>query len=234
MPDQTVYVETHAGAPLHVLGPSGEWHKGIEKALRFVPRLDHPYFSLAAEYVGRGRYPASWVFAADRLARRARAVAVHLADTSDAVAGAYQVSVTSLAPSNVMVTFQQADGFGAANTISAASLVFVDPPFSPDPKAEWRALARTCDSLSSRGTPFLAWYPFYWPTEPQRLSDSTGCRAWEAWWSRCGPKPSQNMKGCGVLVSHQVATILEALVPRLREVAASISSELNVREPYAT
>ena len=62
------YVEGHAGAPIHNLTDGGEWVRGV-KVVKHALR-DSCYMAMANEWLDRGQYPASWMFVADRLARR--------------------------------------------------------------------------------------------------------------------------------------------------------------------
>ena len=67
--------------------------------------------------VRRKEYPASWVIVANRLAGRANAVSVDLADTSDDVAEAYRQRRSSTLAQNVRVNFTQSDGFELAISV---------------------------------------------------------------------------------------------------------------------
>jgi len=134
---------------------------------------------------------------------------------------------------SVSVEFQQADGYTAATTSEKADLVFLDPPFHPDAETDWRKLAGSCLSLAERDVPFVAWYPFFWTTRPQWLVDTTRCEAWEVMWAPCGPKRSQNLKGCGMLASSQVVPGLQRAERELRRVSSCLGSEFRVRYPAA-
>jgi len=223
------WIECHAGAPEHLLKPGGEWERGIGDALRQA-KPQSPYYERAAEFVGEGRYPAGWVFAAERLAKRCNQVEIRLFDTSDDVARQYRRKL-KLVPPNVNWRFTKADGIGYVRRVSSADLVFLDPPFHPDANVDWSRLTECCRDLVVAGVPFVAWYPFYWPTKPQQLVDATGCDAWEVAWTACGRKPSQNLKGCGMLVSAQLAALLPGIEKQLVWVAQSLVSDLIVRSP---
>jgi hypothetical protein len=189
--------------------------------------------SIAKSWLERKQYPASWVFMVNRLARRFTDITSVLADVADRVAADYPPSPNIPVPRSVRVEFHQTDGFSLATSLESADLVFLDPPFHPDAEGDWRRLAGTCLWLAEREVPFVAWYPFYWPTRPQWLVDTTRCEAWEVAWAPCGPKPSQNLKGCGMLVSTQVVSALRRGEEELKRVSACLGSEFRVRYPAA-
>lgn len=228
--DSFHYVESHAGAPLHDLKRGHEWRRGAS-AIASSASCGSRYAAIAGEWLCTQQYPAGWVFAADRLARRFEHVDVKLFDTSDDVADRYRrLRLSELRlPSNVRVKFRRQDGYAAAERLEAtdADLVFLDPPYYPDSKRDWRRVRDVCRTLGERKLKFAAWYPFYWPTRPRKLSDDTGCRSWEVAWTDLGPKPSQNLKGCGVLISDDLA--LPNVEENLRQFAERIGWKFSVR-----
>lgn len=225
------YVESHSGAPLHALASGGEWEGGVRQALNRGPATVHPYFALAEEYLARSEYPAGWVFSALRLSPHTKRLLIDLHDLDNNVAAKYAEPATGVYPANIEVLFTHSDGFEAASQWEECDLAFIDPPYSPDAEADWNALARVCARLTDRDIPYLAWYPFFWPTRPQKLVDDTVQRGWEVHWARCGPKPSQNLKGCGMLVSEPLLALMENARPALQAVASRINSELIERAP---
>ena len=77
----------------------------------------------------------------------------------------------------------------------------------------------------------MAWYPVYWPTKPQRLVDTTGCVAWEVLWTPFGSKPAQNLLGCGMLASRNLAPLFDDRRSTLQAISRSLESELLIRKP---
>ena len=231
--DSFHYVESHAGAPFHDLKHGREWRHGAGTVAGSAS-CGSRYVDLAGEWLRTRQYPAGWVFAADRLARRFEHVDVKLFDMSDDVEERYQrLRLSELRlPSNVRVKFQRQDGYSAAERLEAADadLVFLDPPYYPDSKKDWRRVHDVCRTLGERKLTFAAWYPFYWPTRPRRLTDDTGCRSWEVAWADRGPKPSQNIKGCGVLVSDDLAALPD-VEDGLGKFAECIGWKFSVRFP---
>lgn len=229
-------VETHAGAPIHELNLGGEWEKGVKVAREKAP-AGFSYFPGIGNYLNVKRYPAGWVLASGRLAERIPCVHVRLFDSCERVANAYKQigeldRLKMNLPRNITYNFQQANGYDLPLDIQMPALVFLDPPFSPKAELDWRKLAVSCRVLVQRGIPFMAWYPFYWPSNPQKLIDNTGCSAWEVQWAKCGPKHSQNLKGCGLLVSSDLAKLLQRMNVGLKALANQcLSGRLLIRRP---
>jgi 23S rRNA A2030 N6-methylase RlmJ len=229
--EEVLYVESHSGAPVHPLVAGGEWVKGVGRVAGAA--AGSAYGAAVAPWIRRNQYPAGWVLVANQLAKRAKSVNVELADTSDDVAQAYQNGRPLPVPVNVRVTFSQSDGFDLAINARAPLLVFLDPPFSPDRELDWRRLAGTCMHLTEQGVAFLAWYPYSWPTLPNWLVETTKCETWEVLWAKCGPKPSQNLKGCGMLASHGIGALLHRLESVLKPLPVGLGWEFRVRKPAA-
>ena len=226
------YAESHSGGPCHRLQQPGEWQRGIGKALEHGDDGEHPYLGMARQYVDELRYPAGWVFFACALAPRVSKLSVNLCDLSPDVAGQYSSLPADLHPDNVSVEFSQVDGYSHLDGVNA-DLVFLDPPFHPDADADWAAVGKACLKLRKRGIPFPAWYPFYWPSRPRGLVEATSEEAWEVAWAASGEKPSQNLKGCGVLVSSSLVPLLESAQQELQKVARRMNGTgtILVRSP---
>ncbi len=230
--ERVVYVESHSGAPIHQLIAGGEWHRGVGRVVG-SHTCESAYRSAVGPGIRRNEYPASWVFVANRFAARAEAVDVELADTSDVVELACNPGRALPVSQNVRVTFRKSDGFDLAIAVASPTLVFLDPPFSPNRELDWRRLAGTCMHLTEQGVPFLAWYPYSWPTLPNWIVDTTKCATWEVLWAQCGAKLSQNLKGCGMLASGTVAPLLHSLDAVLRPLPVCLGWEFRVRKPAA-
>jgi 23S rRNA A2030 N6-methylase RlmJ len=230
--ERAVYVESHAGAPVHELQAGGEWRKGVGRVTE-ASACDSAYRAAVVPWVHRNEYPASWVFVANRLAHRAKMVTVELADTSETVAQACKQETALRVPENVRVSFTKSDGFELAIQAVSPSLVFLDPPFSPDRELDWRRLAGTCLRLIEHRVPFLAWYPYSWPTLPNWIVDTTMCETWEVLWAKVGPRQSRNLKGCGMLASSSVASLLHGRNSVLQPLLACLGWEFRVRQPAA-
>ena len=223
------YIDVHSGAPSYKLGQTGEWTRGIGAVLEEGAIVrSHGYLQVASKAVKGGTYPSAWQFVVDRLSRCPH-LEIVLTDTADGVAAQYKESPLRGLPSNTAVCFKQEDGFRSLESVSRAGLVLIDPPFNPDAAADWRRTRVACRSLLGRHIPFLAWYPMYSHTNPTKLVAATGCSAWEVIWARIGPKPSQNLKGCGMLASPDLGEILQAAEPELQLLASCLGGTLKTR-----
>jgi 23S rRNA (adenine2030-N6)-methyltransferase len=234
VPERFQYVDLHCGAPLHELQPRGEWKNGIGKALTECAALKHsPYFEIASSFVTKRQYPAAWWFAMTRLAPRSRYVDLVLTDTAEDVAHRYDQPDFPGLPPHVSPCFSREDGFHRVQDLGEADFVLLDPPFSPDAAADWKRIAIASCQLLKRQIRFLAWYPVFSVSNPKRLVEATNCSGWEVIWARFGPKPSQNLKGCGMLASPQLADILERSRDTLQSLASCLGGNLNVRQRTA-
>lgn len=229
--DEPRYVESHSGAPVHSLVEGGEWQRGVGRVMS-SPACASDYCAVLSPWARRKEYPASWLIVANRLAGRVSAISVDLADTSDEVAEAHRKLKASVLAENVRVNFNQSDGFELASSADRPDLVFIDPPFR-DREREWQSLVRTCMQLRDEGTAFLAWYPYSWHTRPNWLVETTQCETWEVFWAKCGAKPSQNMKGCGMLVSDGISAALHKARSALEPLPACLGWDLRIRRPAA-
>jgi 23S rRNA A2030 N6-methylase RlmJ len=187
---------------------------------------------MARDAVEASRYEAGWIFFARAAAQRVSELYVTLCDTAPEVREAYHQWTQLPGMENVKVAFEQTDGYLRAKSLES-DLLFLDPPFHPNADADWKALSRTCRLLDKRGIPFLAWYPIYWPTKPRQLIETIGGTAWEVTWAPFGDKPSQNLKGCGMLVADQVQPLLQAAYGELEAVALRMgqNARINLRAP---
>ena len=224
------YVECHAGAPVHELTKTAAGRRGVATFTKDAPG-DSRYAAMAREWLNRQRYPAGWVFVAERLARRFQRVQIELFDSSHHVTTRYKAPPDLQVPDNVEWRFRQADGYAEAARLKSADLVFLDPPYSPDAQKDWHRLRQACRTLMSRRIAFVAWYPFYWPTRPAELRDSTTCESWEVAWAPCGRRPTRNLKGCGMLVSPCLAALRSRITEDIREVATCMNWTLSIRRP---
>jgi 23S rRNA A2030 N6-methylase RlmJ len=213
-----VWLETHAGAPIHHLEPRGEWEKGIGAALQRGLAERSAYAQRATDFVRQHSYPAGWRFAAERLASRTNNVLIKACDTSDAVAKSYQ---TLEVLRGIRCTFQQVDGYEALMT-EDADFVFMDPPFSIDSRNDWRKMIDAAESLRERQVPFAIWYPCTRSGYPDDLVRQTSCTSVEVWWDTWEGSQSQTMRGCGMLISPELLPIVEAASNDLKAIADSL------------
>ena len=215
------YVESHSGAPFHSIASATAWRRGIGDILEL--NTSHPYAIAARAWIDKQIYPAGWKLFVDEFAQRCKDIQVVLCDTSREVANRYNELPSDFSPSHVDGIFKRQDGFAYVRDVSA-DLVFLDPPYSPHAASDWANLAGACNDLREHRVPHIAWYPIYWPTRPNELVALTGEIGFEVMWAEMGSKPSQNMKGCGMLLSPEMASILRKDDPELVNLASLLGS----------
>lgn len=223
-------MECHASAPVHNLKDSGQWNSGVGKLLSDPqPRLE--YDARIGKWIEKAQYPASWVLVSEVLSERFETVRVSLFDIAESVAVRYEDAGSISRSLQVHLEFRKEDGYLAAKRLDHAELVFLDPPYSPNAEKHWRKLILACRTLSRKCIPFVAWYPYYWPTKPQKLLECTGCGALEIKWSQCGDRPSQNLKGCGMLISPELSLYVCNMEESLKRLAIRLNAEFSILLP---
>lgn len=228
--DSFCYIESHSGAPIHELPARGEWVEGVGKVSDNTS-CDFEYISVVREWLKTEQYPAGWVFMANELAKRFKKVEVGLFDTDDKVAATYPPLEEKRISNSIKVNFRQQNGFEFVDKISGADLIFLDPPFYPNAESDWRLLTNVCTSLNLSHSDFVVWYPFYDSTKPQELTDRTMSFAWEVHWPPYGSERSQDLKGCGMLVSRNLIPLMRNIETTLNGMAGCMKSKLITRQP---
>ena len=200
-----IYRESHAGAPVHTLATRGEWRSGIGQVLpppsgleghAYLRQFDRP---LRAD----DQYPASWVQASALACSLGCELTLQLHDTSPSVHRA----LSDYAGKEVHIS--RTAGFAAVQRNPAADLTLIDPPFTS--RRDWRLSGESVAHLREQQALFAVWYPVFWPTRPNTLVERAGAPGFEVLWSRMGAKPSQTMKGCGVIVDPETGVFLEPI-----------------------
>ena len=227
--DSIHYVDCHAGAPFHHLIKGGEWQHGVKHLIDNATN-DNAYVNIVKKYWPE-KYPSGWLLVANVLAERFNRVQVSLFDNSEAVAGHYSdkdlcnLKNWGYLPENVAVTFCKDDGFTRAADNNDKDLIFLDPPFSQNADRDWNSLTETCKELKCQDQSFAAWYPFSGKT-PRELLERTQCEAWQVLWPDCG----SNLKGCGVLLSDSLATLVKKREQALKELTGCMGWKLDYRQ----
>lgn len=194
-----LYRESHAGSPRHALCEGGEWRQGIGRLLPAPPGLgSHPYFEQFAEALRPGdEYPASWVQVLGLARRIGCELEVDLYDTSPQV----RAAVARWPHGGRHVHFSATDGLAAVLQSPPADFTLIDSPF--DARDAWDRINQCIGHLRSRSARFMIWYPISWPTKPDFLVKQAGTSGVEVHWQEMGSKPSQTMKGCGIVVDEK-------------------------------
>ena len=219
---QFTYAETHSGIGTHYLGENGEWQEGIGRVLQTDCQvfIDNPYFQLAqTHYTQSQSYLGSWSLLSEHLGKKdGLSCSFHLFDTSSCVAEWFQ---SAALPSPVRISYLQGDGFkGIHSIMEKPDLVLIDPPYKPEATSDWHRVNDTVLYLLEAQFPFLAWYPLFGSINPQHLVDSTGRCTYEVQWPL---NQSQNLSGCGMIVSP----VCEMILTDNSEMLAILANVLN-------
>ncbi|MDE0513006.1 MAG: 23S rRNA (adenine(2030)-N(6))-methyltransferase RlmJ [Gammaproteobacteria bacterium] len=224
--DSIHYVDCHAVAPVHDLSKGSEWQHGVKHLIDNATN-DNAYMDIVKKYWPE-KYPSGWLIVANVLAERYKRVQVSLFDNSELVEGYYSdkdlcnLKNRGYLPENVEVTFCKDDGFTRAADNKDKDLIFLDPPFFPDADKDWNSLTETCKELKCQDQSFAAWYPFS-GTKVRELLERTQCEAWQVSWPDC----ESNLKGCGILLSDSLATLVKGREQCLKDLTGSMDWKLD-------
>ncbi|MGE0640858.1 MAG: 23S rRNA (adenine(2030)-N(6))-methyltransferase RlmJ [Thermoanaerobaculia bacterium] len=221
-----LYRESHAGAPKHVLGKLGEWRRGIARVLPPAADLEAtPYFRQFPSPIGPGdSYPSSWSQVAEYALGQGGSITLELCDTSEEVARA-------VGKQGASIRFSRSDGFESVLNSPPADFTLIDPPYHPDSKRDWASVRSCISSLLAQQTRFLAWYPIFSHTNPSVLVQHAKLPGFEVLWHQIGPKPSQLMKGCGVVADDLTASEFTMQRQALQSLGEKLGGAFHVRSP---
>ncbi|MBT4052869.1 MAG: 23S rRNA (adenine(2030)-N(6))-methyltransferase RlmJ [Bacteroidetes Order II. Incertae sedis bacterium] len=232
-------MDTHAGGGLYTLGEKGEWLKSAQRLNQILPNKSNHFLSSLNTGLSEGtRYFGSWALAAKILTELGIEVSVKGYDIDPAVIRVARQNWSDLNESDVVngtAEFVQGNGYdcdaftskGSGGSAEVFDLVFVDPPYSGG--GDWSQVEEIGRQLIERGSPFLIWYPFFWATKPDHLTSRLGLPSYEMHWSKCGPKPSQNLKGCGVIAGGSVDNYFRSMPGKLGEFCNELGLEFSIR-----
>lgn len=186
-------LDTHCGAGLFHRADAEEWDRGISSFDQNELASLGTYGQIVAPHLANNEYPGSWLLAATILAERQLDFTILGCDISRAVEDAFQTNVArfGFAP---RCRFVRGDGYTVASDCRPYSLVFLDPPYWPDPDADWQTLCRLIPALQSSTDLVAVWYPIGDGSESDRLIATYGLVAYEIVWG--GP----GIAGCGFTV----------------------------------
>lgn len=221
-----LYRESHAGAPRYGLGERGEWRRGIGRVLPPADDLEAaPYFRQFPSSIGPGySYPSSWSQVAEYARSQGRSITIELCDTSDEVSQA-------VGDQGESVRFSRSDGFQSILSSPPADLTLIDPPYHPDAKRDWANVRRCISRLLEQRSSWLVWYQVFSHTNPRLLVQHSSLPGFEVMWHQVGPKPSQLLKGCGVVADRLTSTEFEAQHQVLLLLSEKLGGELHLRLP---
>ena len=218
------FLETHAGAGEYNLNETGEWRSGIGRNEPLPSSLaTQPYFVAEKASLADHRYLGSWLLVDRYLEDRRAPHKLVLFDSSSEVAARIQPVTKGKACSE----FSMADGFDALNSCIPASLVMVDPPFQES--NDWKRSGMAAQEMAARRQPFVIWYPIFWPTRPADLVRTAEASGLEIMWASFSAKPSQNMKGCGMVLGGGAEQTTRSFQKHLGELAVWLGGRFEVR-----
>jgi hypothetical protein len=188
----------------------------------------------------RNRYLGSWALVAKIAADSGLLAHVRAYETNTEVVQKARLNWSVLEREGTvrgLANFAEANGFEAPEVrISsgqqlsrAFDLIFVDPPYLGG--GDWSEVAEFGKHLNAIDRPFLIWYPFFWPTKPDVLISKLGLVSYEMHWADCGPRPSQNFKGCGVVPGGDLANLFRRLAKKLGAFCCNLGFRLVTRTP---
>lgn len=223
-----LYRESHSGCGEYVLPDKGEWLAGIGCMLPIPADLArHPYFTQFSMPLAPGvTYLGSWLQVGNYLSKRNVRFSIEIHDTSAQVAAAI---IGLRQPLMAPIKFSPTNGFDAVLDGPPAGFSFIDPPYYPKSRPDWRKAAKCASALRAGKLQFMIWYPIYWPTEPNALVQAAGTKGFEVLWDRIGARPSQIIKGCGVVADGETTQVLDRHGDNLQSLAQWLGGELSER-----
>ncbi len=222
-----LYLETHCGKGLQVLGKDGGWRQGIGRLAPIPLALSaHPYFKLMSPPRGSGGvYLGSWLLVALHLQSLGIEFQMRLHDVSPEVKKYFCCLGESGSPESPIV-FSPEDGFQAVRSTETWDLVLVDPPFYPDPEKDKLECSKLPALLEQRCWAFLIWYPLSSGEEPS-LYLARGHQALEIIWEK---GKASSMAGCGVVLGGRAGLVQEDLFPQLELLAKRLGARFRWRK----
>ena len=201
-PDQTGCVsvlDCHCGAGLYDRRKAEQWDDGIGRFAGNAADSLGCFGRVVASYLRRDLYPGSWLLAAEILKNRNVPFRIHGCDISPEVSKAFRDLGPDIAQSNCY-EFTRGDGYGIASRGEPQSLVFLDPPYSPDADRDWQALARLMPVVKTSAEVVAIWYPIEDGIHRQPLLTSCGLLRHEISWQHSSEGWREKMTGCGLAV----------------------------------
>ena len=189
-------LDTHCGAGLFYRDEAELWDDGIGRFRETDTSILGIFGRTAFPYLARNEYPGSWLLAASVLANRQIEFAIDGCDVSADVEKAFQFNASRFGFSE-MCRFTHSDGYALAEQAAPRSLVFFDPPYSPDADRDWQALGRVIPAAASSAEVVALWYPLSASDESRHLSAMGDLTGYEIAWGDLA-QPGTPMKGCGL------------------------------------
>jgi 23S rRNA A2030 N6-methylase RlmJ len=229
-PDPFFYCETHAGRPSYTLPETGSWQSGIGSINSINGTLKHhPYFCIQETGTTTGSiYHGSWSLVAEYLRTQGISFDFVLCDLSPQVRDD-NARYTPQRPEEERIEFRLTDGFSEVQKIpNRPDLIFIDPPYYPEPDHDWTSCQNLIGYLQSRHLPFLVWYPVFDDAGPQSLVNCAGSPGYELIWDVSKDTGTGTMRGAGMLIVN-VDMIDETTTADLTDLAQRLDGSVHLR-----
>lgn len=231
------YLETHAGAGLHLVRPYAAWREGIGALIargatgeltRMVAGHAEPWLA------ERNWQPGSWHLVASLLTKRGIACSLQLWERDplvyeDACRVADSLEATP-GPVRARVKVDRGDGFRALLGKSPnADLVLIDPPYILDGsglEGDWELVARAMAQLATAGVRALAWYPVFGEERASELVHSSRCAGFELILGEARRGRDMVQQGSGMLATPPLAADLHMVGRDLFDAAEELKGRL--------
>jgi 23S rRNA A2030 N6-methylase RlmJ len=229
-PDPFFYCETHAGRHSYTLPEKGHWQSGIGSINSIHGTLGHhPFFCIQETGLTSGSiYHGSWSLVAEYLRSLEISFDFVLCDHSPQVRDNI-VKHTLQRPGEETIDFRLADGFSETQKVRGRpDLIFIDPPYHPEPERDWISCQNVIGSLQSRHLPVLIWYPVFDDAGPQSLVNRAGSPGYELIWDVSEDTGAGKMRGAGMLIVT-IDMIDETTTAELTDLAQQLDGRFHLR-----
>lgn len=215
------YLETHAGAGQYPLRHNGGWQQGLGRFRTGPAGLQMTPYGSRIPGGDDSAYPGSWLLAARCLAPAGPfTMTLWERDAATASAAMERARRESLAD---IIDVRTGDGFTALSATLTPDLILVDPPYHPDPEADWLAVRQLAGELRRHRTPALIWYPDTPAARVDELLTATDARAAALCWEPAG----SGFRGCGMAALGEAASIMAQMTPLLMSLAETLGGSLH-------
>lgn len=208
-------LDTHCGAGLFRRDRAEEWDDGIGRFARCASDSLGKFGQIAAPFLARDEYLGSWALAAMVLAQRHIEFEILACDLSPDVETAFHANASDLGLT-ANSRFLRSNGYEVAAQGDPHTLVFLDPPYTPEPNADWAALARFIPDLRKSAEVVAVWYPIQESSTRTQPSAFTDLTRHEITWGGTG------MIGCGFAIHAQKPLDLSKAEDLARQIAAAL------------
>lgn len=211
-------LDTHCGAGLFHRDRAEQWDDGIGRFAQSASDSLGKFGEIAAPFLARDEYLGSWALTAMVLAQRQVEFEILACDLSPDVETAFHANVSNLGLT-ANCRFLRSNGYEVAAQGDPHTLIFLDPPYTPDPSADWAALAGIIPNLQNSADAVAVYYSIH-DTSPPTI---TGLTYHEITWGQTG------MLGCGFAIHSKAPLDLSKAEDLAREIATTLGATYTKR-----